>query len=403
MKNINFRQLLYLFLLLFSILILAGCWNRREIESIGFINSVGVDRNINNKIKLTVRIAKPFTLSGQQNTNVDERSFWLTEMTGDTVFEAVRNFLNHSPRRLFWAHNRFIIFGEEFARQGLNDAIDWFDRDNESRRTAQIAIVKGATAAESLQVEYELERDPSQGEAGVVEAAINGQSNIVDVKLHDFLLMLNSEGIEPVATRTDLVPTPQGPLDIRGNLKREKIGLTGKYIGAAAFKEDKLVGWLDGKQTRGLNWVKGKAKGGILVINNPKTGKRLVSIELIRSQSKIIPKVINGRPSIEVKVQAEGNIGDIQGQFDINLKTWEDMEKMMAEGIKDEIKACLRVAQKEFNSDIFGFGAAIYRNYPREWERLKNNWDEEFPNLSVKISVEAKLRRTGLILRTLQE
>jgi spore germination protein KC len=55
-------------------------------------------------------------------------------------------------------------------------------------------------------------------------------------------------------------------------------------------------------------------------------------------------------------------------------------------------------AQKEYQSDILGFGQQVYKKYPKEWNsRYKKNWDKEFPEVKVAINSKVFVRRIGLI------
>ncbi len=164
------------------------------------------------------------------------------------------------------------------------------------------------------------------------------------------------------------------------------------------------MGWLDKIETRGLQWVKGKVRSGIIVIKQPEEENKLASIEILRADSTVTPKISEGRPSILIKVGALGNLGEVQEYFDPmeSQETWISMERRMAEVIRHEIEAALDIAKHEFNSDIFGFGAEICRKYPKEWIDLKDKWDEEFRKLDVEIEVTTSLRRSGLTRRSIQ-
>ncbi len=386
------------------VLSMTGCWSRKEIEDIGFVLSIGVDHAAEEgEIMITVHIAKPFAISTGVAGAVDEKPFWQVSSTGHTVFEAWRNLRQQSPRRPLLHHSRFIVFGEEFARGGIREAIDFFSREGEVRETNTVVVAKGVKASEVVWNEFELERMPAEGALGIMKIAVQELSTAVMVTLNDFLQILEVEGHEAVASRAELVRRPSFE-DPRGELKRETISVSGRETGAAAFKGDKLVGWLDKTQTRGLQWVKGKVRGGIIVIEQLETEDKLASIEILRASSAVIPKIVDGRPFVLIKVGALGNLGETQEYFDPmeSQEIWISMERRMAEMIKHEIQAALDIAKYEFNSDIFGFGAEIYRKYPKEWMKLKDRWDEEFRKLDVEIEVETSLRRSGLTRRSIQ-
>lgn len=398
-KFINF-----IFITAFLASTLTGCWNRRELDTLGFVTALGVDRTGEDKIEITVHIAKPFAIARATEGSVSpEKSFWVVSSTGSTAFEAIRNLLLQSPRRPFYAHNRFIVIGEECARTGVKEILDLFARDGEARRLARVEVVKGATAKDFMQqVEFELERLPSEGGQGISRSVQEGLSaEPVDCTLNSFLQWLETEGVEPIAVRIDMVPkNPAAPSNV-GHLLREQVKISSKHGGAAVFKGDKLVGWLDEKEMRGVNWVTGKVRSGILVIEQPNEKGKLVSLEILRAKSKLQPEVKNGEVLVTLRIDAEANLGEMQGTLDLIKypQAWTEMERKMVEAIETEVMAAISKA-KELNSDIFGFGAALNRRHPEEWDSLKDRWDLEFPRIDVKLEINAKLRRMGLVTRS---
>lgn len=391
-------------LLTMALMTTAGCWNRREIESIGFVLAAGIDEAPQQgKIQVTVQIAKPFAIGGGEAVRgaADEKPFWTVSSTGYTVFEAVRNLLSQSPRRPFWAHNRFILIGEGLARKGIRDALDLFCRDGESRLRVWMVVVKGAKASDLLQAEFELERMPSEGGMGLLQGARQGLSTIGEGMLNDFLQRLEGEGIDPIATRAEIVPRPQ-EFDIRGELKRETIGGSARLTGAAVFKDDRLVGWLNKPETRGFNWVMGKVRSGIIVIENPREEGKFIGLEILGARGGFKPEVRNGKVTVAVKIEADANVGYVQGFIDLLRmpEAWSSMERRMATVIENEVLAAVAKAQ-ELGSDIFGFGAELNRRYPKKWaDEFRDRWDEEFRKIDVKVEVKAKLRRTGLTVKS---
>lgn len=391
-------------LLVLAVISSAGCWSRREIQEIGFALLIGLDHAAEEgKVMITVHIAKPFSLLAAGAGTAEEKAYWQVSSTGRTVFDAWRNLRQQSPRRPLLHHSRFIVFGEEFARSGIREALDFFYREGEVRETNFVVVAKGAKASEFVWGEYELEPMPSRGALGVIKQVAQELSTIVMVTLNDFLQMMEAEGIEAVASRAEQVWRPPSQ-DPRGQLKNEVIAVSGRETGAAAFKGDKLAGWLDKVQARGLQWVRGKVRSGILVIEQPGKENKLASIEILRATSTVTPKISEGRPSIQIKVDAVGVIGEVQEYLDpmASEEIWASMERRMAEAIRHEIEAALDIAKHEFNSDIFGFGAAFARRYPKEWDGLKRKWDEEFPKLDVEIEVKTIIRRSGLTRRSMQ-
>ena len=126
-----------------------------------------------------------------------------------------------------------------------------------------VAVAKGTTASQMLQTRFELERQPSEGARGILNNAAKALSTVVTVRLNEFLQSLESPGVSPVASRADIVPRPKDP-DVRGEVVEEVIGSSARITGAAVFKRDHLVGWLDQSETRGLNWVRSEVEAPFL-------------------------------------------------------------------------------------------------------------------------------------------
>ena len=381
------------------LLLLGGCWNRREVESLAFVMAAGIDKAAEGgKVQVTVQIARPAALvSGGQGSGAMERAFWLVSSTGYTPFDAVRNFSMQSSRRLFWAHNQWLVLGEEMAKEGIQDILDFSIRDGETRRRVKLAVFKSGKASDFLQTELEMERLSSQAYIGILQTGSLSSSSVVDIDIHHFLLALAGEGIEPVAIRAEMIHRPPD-IDIRGQIEQIDISSAPRIAGAAVFRGPKLVGWLDRPETRGYNWVVGKAKSSIVVVERPDAPTKYVGIEMIRAGSKIKSEFTNGKPKITITIRAEGAVGDIQDMFVVmDTKTAvASMERQMATVITNDINAALKKA-RELGSDIFGLGQSIYQGYPKEWKQLRDTWnDEGFKEVEVKIEVKANIRRSGL-------
>jgi len=371
----------------------------------GLVTLAAFDRSEDGLIKVSVHIAKPFAISGAGQDIIDEKPFWPVTTTGHTVFQAIRNLASESPRQVFWAHCRVVLIGERLAREaaGMAQVMDFFMRDLEPRNNAQLLVVKGADIQEIMSARFELERQPGRGFEGLSKVVEARKSTALIPTILEFCRELETDGLEPVLGAAEIVhrPTEQPQQSM---LHETVVSNSARISGLGAFKGDRLVGWLNDHQSRGVLWVRGKVKSGIIVIRNPLEENRLISLEIGQTSSKIIPKLIDGRPVIKVRIELDAVFAQTQGQFPLlsDEKTWARMESRMATAIHNEVVSALKVAQDELESDIFGFGRAFYGKYPREWQVMKDNWDEIFPTLDVQVEVHGKIVRSSLAFRTVK-
>jgi len=418
------RKVTAVVVLVILLSISAGCWNRREIETLGFVVGSGVDTplgpthwdspdvggEIERRLQLTVQIMKPSGMSTGERGTTLERPFWTVSITGRTLFECVRGLSEVSPRSLYWPHNRWLLLGEEYAKGGVARLLDFWERDQETRRRAVLGVVKDGRAWDLLQVESELERVPSESGRETLLNAFKKSSSIVWTSVNDFVVALASEGIDPIALRVETIPYAY-PYEITGDVTREEVKATARLSGAAVFRSDKLVGWLDGREARGYNWVVGKVKSALLVVEapersiEPEPGASLIGLEIIGAKGAFKPKITDDGRSIgiAVKISAEANFADVQPYVDSysDSELWTITERRLEEVIRNEVMAAITKAQ-ELRADIFGFGRGVYRADPKLWKQVKDRWYEIFALMEPEIEVSAKVVRSGLKVRSVK-
>lgn len=171
--------------------------------------------------------------------------------------------------------------------------------------------------------------------------------------------------------------------------------------GTALFKDDKMVGWLNQEESRGLLWLRGQVNRGQIKFSLPEGSKGLMSNEIYTAKTKIKPVVSNGQIIMKVKIDAETVVEEITA--DVPMDRPEDikrLEQAQDQAIYREIQAALDAAQKQLQVDVFGFGEAIHREYPQQWQEMKPVWDELFPELQVELEIKSTILHTNLISRS---
>jgi len=369
---------------------LAGCWNRRELNTLAVVQAMGIDKTEDGKLSITIQILKPGNIKGAENgggVTPGGKGVLIVTSTGETVFDAIRNATTEADRKLYFPHNRVIVIGEEAARSGIAPLLDFIDRDPEPRLRPYVFIAKGK-AKDILEGEHEQEKIPAKAIEDLAKGTI-ATSNVQGVELYELFKVLASKSSDPFLPGIKITKDEEdGDGDGKQLIKLHE---------TAIFKGDKLTGWFDGRETRGLLWVLGKVKSGIIVVKSPLEETKNVSLEIIRASSKVRLEMADGKLLITIEVKEEGNLAEQMSHVDLTKPdTFAELEKRQAAAIREEINAALDKAQKEWGVDIFKFGEEVHRKLPRDWKELKKKWAEEFKNVEVKIEVEAKLRRIGM-------
>ncbi|HBW35227.1 Ger(x)C family spore germination protein [Desulfosporosinus sp. BICA1-9] len=376
------RRILILITSILLLAMLTGCWNRRELTALSIVQAMGIDRTENNEISLTFQLLLPGELKVKGGGG---KGVSIVTSTGETLFDALRNAALESDRKLYGGHIKVVVIGEEAAKAGIIPLLDFARRDHEWRELPYFFIARGGTAKDIIKGEHEQEKIPAKAMESLAKAT-KATSKLPKVNLHEVLKTLSSK-------TTDMIAPGIQVIEKKIDNKTKKII---ELDETAIFKKDKLVGWFDWTETRGLLWILGEVKSGIIVVESPKDEKKKVSLEILRASSKVKPEITDGKLMITVEVKEEGNLGEQMSQVYLTKPdTFKELEEKQAAAIEDEINSALRKAQA-WGVDIFQFGEAFHRKFPKEWPELKENWDEEFKKLEVTVEVDANLRGVGI-------
>lgn len=399
-------RFLLLSLLLLGIIFTPACWDQREVERLGIVMAIGVEPAPGGRVRVIIQNVNPSSQvrgaggGGGGPGGMVSKAYRNRSIEGDTIFDAFRELSRESPRQLFFAHNQMIIISEELARErGLKEVMDIFERNPQFRRTTWLLVGRG-DMAHLLDVPGRLEITPSQRIFSIInERDLTSQFAVQ--RLGDFLELMESEATHPFTAVVEAVPNPAVPAQYEHGMGEGHVQEPHHILmlnGTAVFRRDKLAGWLNPKESRGLLWVLGKVKGGIIDVPDPEATGERVSLEIMRSKTKLRPEIRDGQIYMTIAVNAESNLGEASGPLDLTKpEVIKKLEALQAEAIVGEIESALAKAQQEYGVDVFGFGEAVHRKYPREWKEMKKMWSELFPGVQVEVLVGVKIRRTGLV------
>lgn len=381
-----------IFTLLILTLVLAGCWDGRELNEIAITLALGIDK-VDDKFQVTAQVVVPSEVSMRQSSGRSPVTLFQTD--GETVYEAIRKMTIDIPRKVYPGHLRVLVIGEELAKEGVGESLDLLSRDWEFRSDFYVVIAKDMSAREILNVATTLESIPANKMYNTLETSEKSWAATQGVTLDEFLMNIISDEKEAVLTGIQVV----GNKEI-GSSKQNVESITPaarlQYDHLAVFKKDKLVGWLTESESKGLNDITNSVKTTITSTACPQGGK--ASIEVRQFKSKIKGNVKKGEPQVEVNIQAEGNVGAVECKIDLTeRKTIDELEKKYEKEVKELIQQTIETVQKKYNSDVFGFGQAIHRSNPKTWEKVKDQWNESFVDLLVDVKVDLKLRNTGTL------
>ncbi len=388
-KSNDFKAFCKSTVLIILLLFLTGCWNNRGLSEINLVSAIGLDRSEDGKILVAVQMVEPAAIQsmspdGGKVESAQPKSTFVDSYETETVFEALRGMLSMADKKLFLSTTQVLILGEKLSQEGIYEVLDFFQRDHEIEYKMDVLVAKGVTPKEILEMETDVDAIPAVYIKGTVENTIS-RGTVKKTRLIDLIKALCSDCRQPAIGQI----TKAGEKEV-------------KTEGTAVFKDGKLSGWLDAFETRGLLFAIGQMKSGI--VNIPSDGG-IIAMEIIRSKGKVDVKMKNNEPALlTVKVELEANVGEYGAKGELDTpEHLHQLEGILGEAVKKEIKKALEKVQIEYASDIFGFGARLHKYHPTYWKKGKDDWNDTFSKLPTDIQVVAKIRRTGTIKNSVKK
>lgn len=356
--------------------------------------ALGIDKEKGKaEYRVSYQVVNPTEISGQTGTG---RTTPVTvySSSGATIFEALRNAAEVTPRQLMISHTNVIVIGEELAKEGIQGILDFFERDDEGRLTSNLLIARNVKAEEVLKTLTPIEKISALALKGKLETMNKKLSKGYNVELDEVIRGVLRKGGGPVVSGVQLIKSDQSGSK-ESAIKAATPATVIRINGLGIFKGGKLVGWLNGKAARGMAIINNELKGSAVSIDC-KRNKKGLSIEVRRAKTKIRTSVRNNIPAIQLFIKQEGSIGQIFCAIDLKKsKEIRKLEKEWAQETKKEVQKTIAQAQKN-QTDIFGFGEALERANKKEWKKIEGKWGDIFAKTAVEVHVETRIRRPGM-------
>lgn len=364
--------------MIFCLIMTTGCWDRVEIERNAFILGIAIDLNENDEFITTFQIAILESFKG--DSGGDSEATQQISISSDNIVKAINELLKHTNSIPNLTHCKLIIFGEEYAKQGIRDSLDFFFRDPDIRRLTSVCVSQG----QGKKV-LDCKLKSSKSSAISIDQIIteNSKSNSEIYGFQD-VGYLHQNFIMNLPLVLAKVSANEGEIDVSG---------------AGVFDDYKLVGWYSGEDVTGLRFITGDIKRGILrgKLTSDKGGEIFLNAYNINSST--VPHLKDGNISLKTTINVEGDILDIENPAPIQNpeKVIEDWKKALGDDIHSIVDSVFKKGREIYGVDSFEIDLKMESYYPKFWEQNKNHWEEIFKTIELEVEVIVKIRRVGAI------
>ncbi|WP_338470699.1 Ger(x)C family spore germination protein [Niallia sp. XMNu-256] len=406
---------MFLFLL-FSLFILTGCWDKKEIEERSYVEAIGldlpsgVDIEKEQAVDVTFQFSNPkLNVKGASPSMEAESTDVITVTAPD--FVVARNMANSSvTREISFSHNKVLIVSEELAKTDvfyrlLSTAI----KEREIRREVSIIVSEGKAVdfikknTPELMIRphryYQFLIDRAMETGLVPESTINRFFAITDGDADLFLAMYGSvnEGKKGMKFQ-DEDQYVAGQVPKRG-------GNPVQLIGSAVFKEGKMIGKLNGEETRITRLLDNTVKSRDLFssFQDPldKRSKITVRIQKIKP-TRVKVRLRNGPPKIEVNYPVEIKVLSVPSMINYaeNLENQKKLKAALERKMKENAEKLIKKTQQEYKAEPFYWSLYVRPLFLSVKEYEEWDWNnKQYPFADVEVTMDIELTGFGKQLR----
>jgi len=359
----------------------SGCWNYREINFLTMVAGIAVDKLPDGRFLVTFESVDP---AGGKESKVAPK---IIQSEGSTLFDAIRNAVKISGKKLYFSHTKVVIVSQEIAKSGISPVLDWVTRDAEPRLELYLMVSKGKTANEILDSKEASAKSIRSYEIYNILKTQSSVAKSTNIPVYRLNNTLASDGVSATVPTVEIIT--------RGNNKGPEVS------GAGILKNDKLIGFLNEEETKYLLFIINRIKTPLLIeminLNNNVNKTPNVSLEVFKSTTKTDPQYTNGKLAININIKTEAAISEVYSGDDfVDDKNKAVLIQQSEAHLESDITKLIKRVQDDYGVDIFGFGTLVKANMPSLWKSSGADWNKIFSNLEVTVASEIKIRNEGI-------
>lgn len=356
-------------LLIISVSLLPGCWDRKELNNLAIITGIGIDLLPDNRIELMVQQVVPQPNLGNGGEGRNSEKTLIQTGIGETIVDAKEDLQKKVGRFLFWGHAETVVFSKRMAQKGIREQIDFLVRFPEIRMRAKLFV--SDDPQEILAAKPEVEAFSVR-----TFKFFSQLGSQLSVDLNEIVQMLEGKAGDIFLPRVKVAKPNQIP-----------------YInGTAIFKKDQLIQYINEADSRAILWLKDRFKKGIVTVL---LEEGHVGVRLFNAKTKLIPRIEKGKWKMIVNIKGSDDVYLNETRFSKDPRFTKIVEKEIEKEIRRVILHTVHHLQEK-KADVIGFADVFYRTYPHEWNQVKNNWDDIFSQVEVIVNPKVKVKRTGM-------
>ena len=381
-------------IVLMTCFLLCGCMDRIEIDRKIFISTIGIGmgKDIDKKQSI-VKPDDPFPETDLEKLSVTYAFPAINDAGGGKIGTFNEKTINvnaysmedsnnkatvKSSRVISFGHTKVLMLGSEFLRHPdtVKEVVDYLERQPSLNRMMTVVIADGK-AEDYVKFKPDMEKNIQTYITGLMENS-EKSSTVPSVTLNDFIKMLNENGNASLPV-----------------LKIDKTKNEIEISGLGLIKNYAYVGNLSINETSNLELLSGKLKSGthpIFIEGHP------VDFTIDSMKRKVEMKSNDDKLEFDIQLKVEGQIkGYSAGKQVFSKEFLSNIENDLNKSMKIESETIAKKVQNEYSVDILDLRENVRKYHPKTWNKVKDNWEDAYKKADIRVTVNSKIRRIGVI------
>jgi len=399
------------FLFLISlILLLTGCWDKKEVEERSYVVAIGLDLpsgldiEKEQAIDVTFQFSNPkLNVKGVSPSGGEEMKDVVSLTAPDLV--SARNMANSFvTREISFTHNKVLIVSEELAKTEIfYRLLTTAFKDREIRRETSIIVTEGMASKFIEKNKPEMMIRPHRyyqflidraTETGLVpESTINRFFAITDGDADLFLAMYGSYNKQKDGFQDE-------DQYIAGQVPK-KGGNPVQLIGSAVFKEGKMIGKLSGEETRITRLLDNTSNIRDLFssFQDPLDKEYKIAVRIKKTRkNKVEVKLRNGPPEINVTYPLDMKILSVPSMVNYaeDIENQKKLKLALEEKLKENAEKLIKKTQKEFKTEPFYWSLYVRPLFSTVKEYETWDWNNKrYPYADIHVTMDLEITGFG--------
>lgn len=380
MKRIKFLILL--------LPLLSGCYNYRELNELGITTAVSIDYKDNN-FYVIAEVINP--IKQQDASSSNNSPFVNYNSSSSSLQDAFRKVVLESPRQLYAAQLEIIVLSEEVVNNHLEEVLEYFARDPESRTEIKIIVAKTEDSTKAITLQTLL---TSLSSSNIIKS-LDLQSKVLGmaypVTLNELLNMYIDPYLEVVLPSMTLYGNYEIG-DEKENITTSSPKAIVKIDGSTITKDNKILGYLDLEESKILNLINGKLKETIIKMNYY-DGYIIFEPNRIKVSRELDIK----NNIIKINISGYSKTKEIQSNINVkDPKEVEELNKALNMELEKKITDTFNSIREKYGTDVFGFQELYYRTNYKYFKENCTNWYENiYPKIKLEVKANVRLYEKG--------